>query len=357
MAGFFPGAVVSGSMRVAFVSFRTTHHGDAPGARRLERVARMLAGRGHEVTVFCDQWWGGEMVQSFVDGPIEYHRVSVGGRWSFRVGLPFALAGHRPDIVHARPSPPQLGAAHWGARLARVPFVVDWFGDEQTGEGFTGTSTRRPDRLLVPSQLVWTRACQRGADGDRTEIVPESIEFERLDGVDPDPDVDLVYAHPLDEHANLDQFLLALAELRSRGWHATVVGDGPRREEYEQMARELRIGDRVDFTGACDRDRRLELYRGAHVFVQTATRELFATELLWALACGCVGIVEYQAGSSAHELVESYPRSFRVTSPAELADAIAEAGDLETMDREESWQSYDSDAVVEQYLDVYRELL
>ena len=312
MAGFLPGAVISGSMRVAFVSFRTTHHGDAPGARRLERVARMLAGRGHEVTVFCDQWWGGEMVQSFVDDPIEYRRVSVGGRWSFRVGLPFALAGYRPDVVHARPSPPQLGAAYWGARLARVPFVVDWFGDEQTGDGFT---------------------------------------------VDPDPDVDLVYAHPLDEHANLDQFLLALAELRSRGWHATVVGDGPRREEYEQMARELRIDNRVDFAGACDRNRRLELYRGAHVFIQTATRELFATELLWALACGCVGIVEYQAGSSAHELVESYPRSFRVTSPAELADAIAEAGDLDKMSHEESWQSYDSDAVVEQYLDVYRELL
>jgi glycosyltransferase involved in cell wall biosynthesis len=166
-----------------------------------------------------------------------------------------------------------------------------------------------------------------------------------------------VYAHPLDEHANLDQFLLALAELRGRGWHATVIGDGPRRGEYEQMAAEMKIGDRVTFLGACDRERRLEAYRGAHVFVQTATRELFATELLWALACGCVGIVEYQTDSSAHELVENYPRSFRVTSPQELADAIAEAGDREQMTREQSWQSYDHDAVIERYLDIYRELL
>ena len=346
-------------MRVAFVSFRTTHHEETPGTRRVERVARMLARRGHDVTVFCDQWWGGgEQVQSFEDDGLQYRRVSVGDSLSFRVGLPAALAGYRPDVVHARPSPPQLGAAHWGARLARAPLVTEWFGDEErTGAAFSGRSIRRPDRLLVPSELVWTRACERGADGKRTEVVPESIDFERIRTVDPDPDVDLVYAHPLDEHANLDQFLLALAELRTLGWQATVIGDGPRRGAYEEMAAELRIDDRVSFLGACDRDRCLEVYRGAHAFVQTATRELFATELLWALACGCVGIVEYQADSSAHELIENYPRSFRVTNPQELADAIADAGDLEPLTSEESWQTYDHDILIERYLDTYRELL
>ena len=344
-------------MRVAFVSFRTTHHDDAAGARRFERVARLLLERGHDVTLFCDQWWGGDVVQSFEEDGLEYRRVSVGGRRSFRVGLPLALAGFRPDIVHARPSPPHLGAADWGARLARAPLVTEWYGDDTTGDAFSGSTTRRPDRLLVPSQVVWTRACERGADSNRTQVVPESIDFDRIETVEPDPDVDLVYAHPLDETANLDQFLLALAELRDRGWHATVLGDGPRRREYEQMADELQIGDRVAFLTSCDREQRIAAYRGAHVFVQTATRELFATELLWALACGCVGIVEYQTDSSATELVENYPRSFRVTSPQEVADAITEAGDLDQMTREPSWQSYDHDAVIEQYLDIYRELL
>lgn len=345
-------------MRVAFVSFLTTHHEETAGARRLERVARQLAGRGHEVTVFCDQWWGGDEVQSFEADGLQFRRVSVGGRQSFRAGLPFALAGYRPDVVHARPSPPQLGAAHWGARLSRSPLVADWYGDNgRTGDAFSGSTVARPDRLLVPSQLVWTRACERGATPDTTEIVPESIDYGRIETVDPDPDVDLVYAHRLGEHANLEGFLLALAELRTRGWHATVVGDGPRRAEYEEMSAELQIGDRVEFLGGCDRDRRLEAYRGAHVFVQTATRELFATELLWALACGCIGIVEYQADSSAHELVENYPRSFRVTNPQELADAIADAGELDHRSSEAYWQSHDHGTVLEQYLETYRALL
>ena len=345
-------------MRVAFVSFRTTHHDETAGARRLERVARLLLGRGHDVTLFCDQWWGGDLVQSFEDNGLEYRRVSVGGKPSFLMGLPFALAGYRPDVVHARPSPPHLGAADWGARLARAPLVVEWYGDDDdTGEAFSGSTARRPDKLLVPSQLVWTRACERGAASNQTQVVPGSIDFGRIKTVEPDHDTDLVYAHPLDETANLDQFLLALAELRDRGWHATVIGDGPRRQEYEAMADELRISGRVVFRGSCDREQRIAAYRGAHVFVQTATRELFARELLWALACGCVGIAEYQAASSATELVENYPRSFRVTSPQEVADAITEAGNLDQMTREESWQSHDDDAVIEQYLDIYRELL
>lgn len=344
-------------MRVAFVSFRTSHHEATAGTRRFERIARLLVRRGHDVTLFCDQWWGGDTVDSFTEDSLEYRRVSVGGRPSFRLGLPFALARHRPDIVHARPSPPQLRSARWGARLARAPLVADWFGDEGTSRAFGGRSARRPDQLVVPSQLVWTRARERGADSDQLAVVPESIGFDRVAAVEPDPDVDLVYAHPLDEHATLDQFLLALAELRQRGWEAAVIGDGPRREAYEEMAAELQIADRVSFLGSCDRARRLAVYRGAHTFVQTAARELFATELLWALAAGCVGIVEYQAESSAHELVESYPRSFRVTDPQELADAITDAGDMERLTREESWQSYDHEAVIDRYLGIYQRLL
>jgi glycosyltransferase involved in cell wall biosynthesis len=78
--------------------------------------------------------------------------------------------------------------------------------------------------------------------------------------------------------------LLGLAELRGKDWSATVIGDGPERAAYEEQAADLRIDDRIDFVGACDRNERIAYYRGAHVFVQTAFRAQFATELLWALA-------------------------------------------------------------------------
>jgi glycosyltransferase involved in cell wall biosynthesis len=213
------------------------------------------------------------------------------------------------------------------------------------------------DQFVAPSELVQTRLWEAGADSDLTTVIPESIDMNLVREVDPAEAVDVVYAHPLDESANIESLFLGLAELRQKGWSATIIGDGPERDTYEQEAADLRIDDRVDFVGACDRERRLAIYRGAHVFVQTAWREQFATELLWALACGCIAVVEYQAESSAHELVEHRDRDFRVTTPQEIADSIVASADMDHRTIDESLAEYDHAEVVGQYEALYERLV
>jgi glycosyltransferase involved in cell wall biosynthesis len=187
-------------------------------------------------------------------------------------------------------------------------------------------------------------------------VIPEPIEMNVIRSVAPADELDVVYAHDLDGTSNAESFLLGLAELRDRDWSATVIGDGPQRRSYERQAADLRIDDRVTFAGACDRGQRVAIYRGAHAFVQTARRAYFATELLWALACGCVGIVEYQAQSSAHELVEDYERSYRVTDPQEIADAIDDAGEFDRRTIDDEWADYDRGSILDRYLQTYRDL-
>jgi hypothetical protein len=97
------------------------------------------------------------------------------------------------------------------------------------------------------------------------------------------------------------------------------------------------------------------ILRGAHVFAQTATRERFASELLWALACGCVGVVEYQADSAAHELVEGDRNGVRVTSPQELADQIVVAAGRDRRTVDESFADFDRPAVLRRLEECYRE--
>lgn len=344
-------------MRVAFVAMETTRQADSASARRFERIARLLADRGHEVTVFCGQWWDSYTDEWTVDG-LRYRGVTLGTALSsFCTRLPALLGAYNPDVVHTRPVPSeQVLAARTGSRLARAPLFVEWFGDERLpDQRRTKWAATTPSRVVTPSQLVRTRVREYGATGEQTLVIPESIDADRIDSAEPAEGIDVVYAHPLDASANIEDLLLGLAELRERDWSATIIGDGPKRDDYEQEAADLRIDDRVNFVGACDRQRRLELYRGAHAFVQTAYREQFATELLWALACGCIGIVEYQAESSAHELIENYARSYRVTDPQELADAIVDAGEFEHQTRNDDWDSYDHEVVIEQYLDAYRE--
>ncbi|MFB6141739.1 MAG: glycosyltransferase family 4 protein [Halorientalis sp.] len=349
-------------MRVAFVTERTAFAEPTAGRERLRRVATNLAARDHEVTVYCTRFWPGD-AETFEHEGVTYRGVTVdSAHTSFLTRLPGLLATARPDVVHASPDPPgQVAAAKAGARMARAPLVVEWYGDEDLPEGRrTRYAVRTPALVVTPSELVRTRVRELGAAEDATRVIPESIDFPLVEETPPaegDAAADVVYARELDADANVDSLLLALAELRDRDWTATVIGEGPEREGYERQARDLRIDDRVTFAGDLDRAERVARYRAAHTFVQTASRVEFASELLWALACGCVGIVEYQAASSAHELIETYERSFRVTDDEELADAIAEAGQFDRETVDDAFAEYDHDAVLERYLESYRDCI
>jgi glycosyltransferase involved in cell wall biosynthesis len=345
-------------MRVAIASLETWKQRDSDALRRLRQLTEGLADRGHDVHVLCSQWWSGYGDRHEEDG-VTYHGVVVGpeARRSFMLRLPVAVRLVKPDIVHAGALPPsQVTPASVGASLARCPLVTEWYGNEEIDAGSSRTrrwAVKRSDGIVTPSRLVQTQVREVGANEDDVRVIPDSIDMGRIRETEPEDRGSIVYARRLDEGANLESLLLALAELRDRDWSATVIGDGPQRESYERQVRDLRIDDRVEFVGTCSRDERIAVYRGAHVFAQTAVRSAFPTELLWALASGCIGIVEYHADSSAHELVENRERGFRTTSEQELADAIVDAGDLERLSVDESLESFGRTAVLERYLDWY----
>jgi glycosyltransferase involved in cell wall biosynthesis len=344
-------------MRVAFVSAVTHHHRDSDGAARLHAVAENLAARGHDVSVHCAQWWDGSP-ETFEDADVTYRAVTesvdAGG---FGPRLPLALRRDDPDVIHAAASDP--GHVLWarvGGTLASAPVVADWF-DVPDDAGWTARrASRWPATAVAPSRLVKTGVRELGASGDDVRVVPTGIDVDAIRDAEPAGDADIVYSRRLDGDANLESVLLALAEYRERDWKATVIGDGPERQGYERQASDLRIDDRVEFVGDLPVAERVARFKRAHVYVQTARRESFALDLLRALAAGCVGVVEYHARSSAHELVEQQPRGFLATDDEALVDRIAEAGDLPRKTFDESFADYDRWDVLEQYLDCYRDV-
>jgi glycosyltransferase involved in cell wall biosynthesis len=347
-------------MHVAFVSQWTSHHSETGATERTRRVAEALAARGHDVTVCCSRWWEGSL-PTFEQHDVRYVAVedspidALGSFGSFGSKLTGHLLTLAPDVVQAVNSPPEhVLAAKRACRLRRMPLVVDWWHDADDSWVEYKRAVRAATTIIVPSELVRTQVREHGAAAAKIETIPESIDVDLVRDAAVDRRADIVYANDLDDTANVDSFLLALAELRRRTWRAAVVGDGPARQRAEQMAAELRIDDRVAFLGDLPPEEFVPILKGARVFAQTAEREPFATELLWALACGCIGLVEYQAGSSAHELVVGAERSRRVTSPQELATAISEAADEPLRTLDESYDAYDHDAVLERYLDTYR---
>ena len=346
-------------MRIAVASLETHHHRATDETERLRRVVEGLADRGHDVEVCCARFWDGEDRTWSVDG-VTYRGVagSTESRERFYAGLPNALRKARPDVIHASAAPPgTVLAARTGAGLARAPLVVEWYdpSDRLPGGRVERQAVRRAHRVIAPSRLVRRKLWELGAAEDEVSVVPTGIDIGAIESIGPDDRYDVVFTRRLDADAHLDSLLLGLAEHRDRGVSVAVIGDGPERRAYERQTRELRIDDRVDFLGELPRPGRIAIYRGAHVFVQTARRCPFATELCWALAAGCVGIVEYHADSSAHELVEGRERGFRTTSETEMAEALVAAGDHEHRTIDRAFEGFDDDAVLERYLECYRE--
>ena len=348
-------------MRVALVSMDTHHRRDTAQIRRRYRLARRLSARGHEVMILCRRWWEGDLPRFIQDG-IEYHAV-VGddSTRGFSSKLPFVLRRADPDVVHVPNSPVGHGrAAATACRLLRVPLIVRWWLPDPDGSDAAHRKlARRASRVLVPSQLVKTRVREYGVDAGDITHIPEGIDFSLLTQTEPDDRFDLAHSGTLGAESNVETFLLALAELRQRDWRAAIIGDGPAIDDAKRTAADLRIADRVEFVGDVSDAERVAILRGAHVFAHTAEIAPFATDLLWALACGCVGIAQYGVASAAHELVEEKSRlpdtrGELVSSPQELAAAIREAGSFERRTIDEAYARYDYETITSQYVGCYR---
>jgi glycosyltransferase involved in cell wall biosynthesis len=350
-------------MRVAFVTLRADPDDAPPASRRFRRLAEHLSERGHDVTILCSQWWGGD-VDAFDYEDVTYRRVcaqAAEGRFARR--LPLSLRKVDPEVIHVRSEPPlAVATARTAGLVLRTPVIADWWTGPGSSLGrFERTqydlAARLPELVTVPSETCRTSVREHGAARDQIRVVPESIDFSLVEDAPVDRRADIVYARDLDADANVESFLLALAELRHTDWRAAVIGDGPAREDAEAMAADLRIDDRVDFLGDLPHDERVPILKGAHVFAQTASREAFATDLLWALACGCVALVEYQADSCAHELVEGRARHSLVTDPQELAAGIVAAAETDRRTIDAEFAEYDHRDVLERYLVCYRDVM
>jgi glycosyltransferase involved in cell wall biosynthesis len=331
-------------MHVAFVVADPDR--EAAVADRLRRVAESLARRGHEATWLYVQ--DDERSAPTTEREGVTYRPVTGSRGWFAAKLPAALSRVDPDVVHAAGSEPRSALA---ARLSGVPLVLEWCGeaDSRSGNRALGTA----DAVVVPSEHVRTKVRERGADAT---VIPGSVDLRTIRETDPVGNADVAWSGRLDGDANLGSLLLALAELRDREPTAAVIGDGSERARYERQVRDLELTGRVSFLGDLPRAERIARLKGARAFVHTADRCPFAAELLAALACGCVGIVEYRRDSAAHELVAGHDRGFGVTDGAELVDAIVSAGELPREEYDPRFERFSEASVFDRYLVTYREL-
>ena len=190
-----------------------------------------------------------------------------------------------PSLLHAHFAPDGTLAIPLAKRL-KLPLIVSFHGSDITVDelyGFVKMRSWRTYKLyllrksllrkaasvfLVPSMYLYRKALQKGYPKDRLRLVPHGVNTRIFH---PAPEKvehgRILYVGRLIERKGLPYLLNALAPLSRNFSHLrlVVIGDGPKREEYERLAERLLPG-RVQFLGVQPRERVREEMQRAYIF-------------------------------------------------------------------------------------------
>ena len=202
-----------------------------------------------------------------------------------------------------------LDGFHYGRRKT-APYVASIKGviaDELRNErghvralltiqaAFERLAVRRADVVVATSLYSRTQIVRAyGVPARKIVIVPELIDLQswgegsapaatRAEG----PPAILTVAH-MYPRKNLGVLMRAYAHLKAAGvpFQGWVVGDGPCRESWERLGRDLHLGAHVSFLGTISRQDLVDRYRRAAIFCLPSRQEGFGIVFLEAMACG-----------------------------------------------------------------------
>jgi teichuronic acid biosynthesis glycosyltransferase TuaC len=242
--------------------------------------------------------------------------LSLSGGWGLSSAGAFLFASalkrlrrlhseKRIDLIHAHAPLPCGHAAMLLAEELKIPYVVsvhglDAYSTNQV-RGITGEWCRRVSqrvyrlakRVICVSNQV-AEEVLAGGPAIRTSVV--------YNGVDPE------LFFPGDEPASPPQSILSIANLIPIKGHETllrtvaamasqypelhleIVGDGPERERLAALARELRVDQRVRFSGRKTRREVAQLLRDCVLFALPSKYEGLGCVYLEAMSSGKVAI-------------------------------------------------------------------
>jgi len=206
--------------------------------------------------------------------------------------------GFKPDVIHAHVFTAGVPAILL-AKLLPTPVVIT-----EQWSGF-------PRRLLSALDILLARFAMHRADmvlpvsesleehikfygiNAQFHVVPNVVDTELFHPLSPgirkDRDVKkLLWVGLLVPIKGIPYLLEALSRLRDKRDDFTldIVGDGPNRAEYEQMAAELGLSDRVKFHGLKSKPEVAEFMRRCDFFVLPSVWDNLPCVLIEALASG-----------------------------------------------------------------------
>ena len=204
--------------------------------------------------------------------------------------------GFRPDIIHVHVYDAGGPAVLFG-RLNHIPVVVS-----EHFSSFLRRSLGRLDifkawlafrgaNLVLPVSHALQRAIENYGIRARFQVIPNAADTMLFS---PPPTRDgtdmkrLLFVGQLTQARGVSYLLRALSHLHQTrdDWQLDIVGDGEAKPEYERLAADLKLCDKVTFHGLKTKSDVAEFMRRAQLLVLSSLCETFSAPAIEALATG-----------------------------------------------------------------------
>ncbi len=319
--------------------------------KRLHDITTRLVQKGYNVTVYCMHWWEGKEVSIIQDG-VKFYAISPyyplyeAERRSIKQGVFFALhclkllfksfdvmeVDHIPHLV--------LFTTKVISIIKRKKMIVTWH--EVWGKhywktylgGLKGYIADMIEKMTVtfPDVIVsvseHTTQNLKSVLKVKTPIITIPIGFD-LDTIKDSPSSettsDVVFAGRLLTHKHIDILLRAVRVLKDRNIHikTIIIGEGPEKEDLEQLTSQLGLNETVSFLGFIEKHRDMYgIMKSSKVFVLPSTREGFGMVIIEANACGLPVLTTNDAHNAAKDLILNENGMVFILDEHSLADII-----------------------------------
>ena len=141
------------------------------------------------------------------------------------------------------------------------------------------------------SQYLAIRKCFICASG----VPDEYVKDETREKVFHADELHVFTAGRLVKYKNIDAVINACTNSLSQ-YHLSIAGDGPLRNELEELSKGKGITEHVRFLGKIERDLVQEQMRDADVFILISDKETFGLVYLEAMLQGCIVVASYDGG-------------------------------------------------------------
>lgn len=301
-------------LKIAIVSDAIYPYNKGGKEKRIYEISRRLVTSGHEVHIYCMQWWKGKKKHRIENG-VHLHAISKlyplysGQRRSIRQALLFAFSCFKLlkedfDVIDVDNVPFfPLFTTKIVCLLKRKKMTATWlevWGKEYWIEymgklGYIAyliekLSLLLPDQIIPISQHTSDKLIKYFKVKKSMFIVPAGINYQEIRSIKASPQKsDIIFAGRLLSHKNIDYLISAISLLKKSYPTITciIIGKGPEGNKLKNLAKELQIEKNIIFYDFLKDHKDLyALMKASKVFVFPSTREGFGIVALEANACG-----------------------------------------------------------------------